>query len=367
MLFFSCKDSFLSESDLRNNLDLTEKGSDEPLDILKSEDFGNSLEKITYLEKAAEIGDRFSIEDDNFFAEISDITIDDSDNLYVADSKMHRIFKFNSKHELILAFGRQGQGPGEFTGELMISVGNDGKIYISDHGNFRLLIFTSEGILLKQFPLPRNTYDKVVADSKGEMYLFSENGFFIMDHFDASFNYIQSFLDLKYLLEFPIESPPERIFRQLMKMSPTSSFVFKFISHKDELCVVLNNSHAVICMDEKRETKTQFKVEHPRFIDDLTNRLKVAKKKKKWINAIRSAFIDNRGNISLCYYNLKINTPEIYRYRRNGEFVDTMRFEGHNTSSKCIITTCDSGGNFYGIDHENHKISIYKIKEGPKI
>jgi len=367
LLFFSCRDSSLSESDLRNGTGLIERRSDEPLEILKSENSGDNLEKITYLEKTAEIEDWFQNDDYNFFAEISDISIDDSDNLYVADSKMHRIFKFNSNHEFILAFGRQGQGPGEFTGELMISAGNDGKIYISDHSNYRLLIFTSEGILLKQFPLPRSTYDKVISNSRGEMFLFSESGFFIMDHFDTSFNYIQSFLDPKYLLKFPIESPPERIYRQLMRMPPSSSFVFKMMSHEDELCVVFNNSHTIICVDEKRDIKTQFRVAHPRFIDDLTIRLKIAKKEKKWINAIRSAFFDDRGNISLLYYNSKINIPEIYRYQKNGEFVDTLRFESLNTSSKCIVTTCNSVGNFYGIDHENAKIVIYKIKYSPKI
>jgi len=358
MLFISCRESELSELDVRDNLGLDEKRSNESFNI-NHEEFEDSLNKITYLVKTAEIGDSFSSDENDFFAEISDITIDNSDYLYVADSKMHRVFKFDSKHNFIFSFGRQGQGPGEFTGRLMISA-RDNKIYVSDHGNYRLLIFSSEGILLKQFPLPRNTYDRVIANSRGDMFLLSESGFFILDHYDASFKYIQSLLDLEYLLEFPLEFPPEKIYRQLMKMSPTSSFVLKLISNKDEICLVLNNSHSVICLDEHLNIKKQFRIEHPRFIADLKKRLTISKQKENWINAFGSAFFDNNGNICICYYNAITNIPEIYRYRASGEFIDTIRIAEFNPSSNRIVEYCDSERNFYGIDIEKSKILVYR-------
>jgi|GEM_PF-4882872 len=359
---YACKNSSIIESNRKDNLDNSDNlAQSNPLNIPKSEYFGSNVEKITNLEKVAEIKDGFSNEEYNFFADISDITIDGINNLFVADSKLHKIFKFNEKHEFVLSFGREGQGPGEFAGRLKISAGNDGNIYVSDHGNYRFLIFSSDGILLKQFPLPKNTYDRVIANSKGEMYLYSESGFFVLDRFNSSFHYIESFFDLEYMLEFPIVSPPKKIYKSLLRWPLASRHVHKLISAKDILCIVFNNSHIVICMDQNKILINQFRIEHPRLINDVKKRLQNAKKNDYWINTFGSVFFDNDGNVCLCYYNSKLNSPEIYRYRANGKFLDTLRIPSLRASSNRIIQACDNLGNYYGINQELPNIAIYKI------
>lgn len=163
------------------------------------------------------------------------------------------------------------------------------------------------------------------------------------------------------MFEFPIVSPPKKIYKKLMRSFPASGYVHKLISAEDILCMVFNNSHIVLCMDENRNLINQFRIEHPRLIIDLRNRLLDAKKNNTWINTFGSVFFDNHRNICFCYYNSKLNSPEIYRYRLNGEFVDTLRINGFRISSNRIIQACDSSGNYYGIDQDRPNISIYKI------
>jgi len=145
----------------------------EPLNIPEIDQTGIDLEKITYIEKIGEIKESFSKEEYNFFANITDLCVDKNDNLYVADSKLHKIFKFNKDQEFLLSFGWEGQGPGEFVGRLRMSVGNDNNIYITDLRSFKLSVYSLYGEFIRQFRLPMFLYDMAIANSQGDIYLLS--------------------------------------------------------------------------------------------------------------------------------------------------------------------------------------------------
>lgn len=135
----------------------------------------------------------------------------------------------------------------------------------------------------------------------------------------------------------------------------------KLLSKDDHLFVIFNNSQIVVHFDQNNEIVNQFKIDHPRFIKDYRKRLQDAKKKGGWINCFGSAFLDDNECICLCYYNSDLSIPEIYRYRRNGKFVDTIRIKDLKVRSSRIIKACDSLGNFYGIDREFPQIAVYRI------
>ena len=174
----------------------------EPLKIPSVDQSDAELEKIAFLEKIGEIKEGFSDEEDNFFAHITDLCIDKKDNLYVADSKLHKIFKFNKNREYLTSFGREGQGPGEFTGRLTIRAGNDGNIYVSDRGNHRFCVFSINGEFIRQHPIPKNTHDYALVNSEGNIFLLSESGINVIDCFDSKLRYINSFIEMKYHLNF---------------------------------------------------------------------------------------------------------------------------------------------------------------------
>ena len=360
----ACNNSPIADSgDETNTVESISSIYIEPLKIPSVDQSEAALEKITYLEKIGEIEEGFSAEEDSFFAQITDLCIDKNNNIYVADSKLHTIFKFNKNREYITSFGKEGQGPGEFTGRLRISAGNDGNIYVSDHGNNRFCAFSLNGELIRQQPLPKNSYDYAVANSEGNTFLLSKNGFNVIDCFDPEYKYLDSFIEMKYHLNFPFGYPPKLIFKNLLLRPPISGEVLKTISINDDLFVIFNNSLVVMSYDRTNKLIAQFRIDHPRIIDDLKNQLDNARKNRGWIYPIGSIFVDNNGSLCFCYYNSQLSLPEIYRYEENGIFIDTLRVKDSYTRSNQIVEACDSAGNFFGIDENFSKISIYKYEE----
>ncbi len=172
-------------------------------------------DKITYLKKVGEIKEGFSNEEENFFVKITDLCVDQENNLYVADSGLHKIFKFDAFGNFVYSFGQTGQGPSEFLGRLRINVGNDNNLYITDDRHFRLFSFTKDGEFIGQFNLPRYKYDYAVVNAEGEIFLLSESGLNIIDHFDSKLKYRSSLIEMKYCLDFPFQLPPRNTLMQL--------------------------------------------------------------------------------------------------------------------------------------------------------
>ena len=332
----------------------------ENLDIEKVEQSDVDLERITFAQKVAEIYEDIS-EEDIFFVKVSDICVTRENHVFVADSRLCKIFKFDNQFNYLNSFGQQGQGPGDLLGDLKINVGNDNKLYITDNNSYRLIVYSLDGQFLDQFSLPGKAYDKIVANSKGEIYILSPSGFKIIDCYDSSFNYQDSMLDMNYQVCFFYEKPSIRIFGRISSRL-TAMEIHKFLSKDDNLFVVFNNSQAVVQLDQNNKVVNRFRVEHPRFVEDYKRRLKVASKNGAWINCFGSVFLDNKGLICLCYYNESLKIPEVYRYRKDGKFVDTVRFKNIFRQSNAMLFSCDSSGNYYGVDN-NSSIAVYRIMD----
>jgi len=320
----------------------------------------SDLEKITYLRKVGEIRDGFCVDKYNYFVKISSICVDAQNNLYLADSGLHRIFKFNSQGEYISSFGSEGQGPGEFVGTLRISVGNDNKLYVTDDGNWRLLIFTLQGEFIRQFPLPRFIYDRALANSKGEIYLLSPSGLKVIDLYDSNMKLKESLLEMKYHLDFLYEHPSRKIIN-FMAIRPSINEIKKILTKDDHFFVVFNNSQIVIHLDQNNKIVNQFRIKHPRFVNDYKIRLKAVTSKGGWMRCFGSIFFDRGENICLSYYNASLELQEVYRYIKNGDFIDTLRIESKQKIINELMSECDDKGNFYSISTDATKIIIYRI------
>ncbi len=74
-----------------------------------------------------------------------------SGRLYVADPRNHKIRVYNSADgKFLFEFGKRGKEDGELNFPTNLSSRN-GKLYVSDTGNFRIQIFDLEGKFLKKF------------------------------------------------------------------------------------------------------------------------------------------------------------------------------------------------------------------------
>jgi uncharacterized protein (TIGR03663 family) len=79
-----------------------------------------------------------------------DVAVGPDGSIYVADTRNHRIQKFDASGNFVLAWGSQGGGagavgPGQFNEPWGLAVGPDGSVYVADTWNHRVQKFNADG------------------------------------------------------------------------------------------------------------------------------------------------------------------------------------------------------------------------------
>ena len=72
--------------------------------------------------------------------------------IYVADTGNNKILTFDLDGEFISEFGSGGSKNGQFNGPTDVEVINN-RLFVADRGNYRMQVFTKEGIYIKKFAL----------------------------------------------------------------------------------------------------------------------------------------------------------------------------------------------------------------------
>jgi len=335
-------------------------------------------EKITYVQKTGEIKEGFpSDKEINFFWKITGICCDREGNLYVADAGWNKISKLNSEGRYIMSFGREGAGPGEFLGtargrNLRISFGNDGNIYVMDHGAWRLSVFTQNGVFIKQFKLQPYTNDTPVVNSYGDIYLLSNSGVRVVDRYDSNFRFKASLFDFESHFQFPYWKPQSLTFRR----KANERDVLKLITKDDHLVIISNFSLRVFVFDPNNKKINEFKIDEKGFEDDFKKRLKqlkeenkkLKKKARRGSGEVTSifivpfyAFLDNDDNLCLNYLRSD-KVRVIYRYKIDGAFLGTWILPNDASIVKCS----NNQGYLFSPLELNTKIGIYSISLSAK-
>jgi DNA-binding beta-propeller fold protein YncE len=122
--------------------------------------------------------------------------------LYVVDggsleSRHHRVSVFGADGAHLFDFGQRGAEPGEFNFPTNLCIGRDGRVYVSDTGNFRVQVFDADGKFLDSVGTVGTALGSF-ARPKG-VALDSEDHLYVVD---AAFNNIQIFDRDKRLLLF---------------------------------------------------------------------------------------------------------------------------------------------------------------------
>jgi hypothetical protein len=99
-----------------------------------------------------EVQDLFTIgafdgEDWETFAGISSLAFDGDGNLFILDDRSSRVVKVDSRGHFVAEFGREGEGPGEFTRPGWLSVTAGGEVRVFDHRQQRFTFFHPDGTL----------------------------------------------------------------------------------------------------------------------------------------------------------------------------------------------------------------------------
>ena len=69
------------------------------------------------------------------------IAINSEDEIYVPEHNNHRVSVFTSQGEYLTYFGSYGSGPEQFQNPRGIAVDQSGMIYVADYANNRVLVF----------------------------------------------------------------------------------------------------------------------------------------------------------------------------------------------------------------------------------
>jgi hypothetical protein len=107
------------------------------------------------------LGDIDTSDENLAFNGPEDIALEGNGNIYVLDSRNHRIQKFSPELKHLATFGRRGQGPAEFNFPQSIALDSQGMIYVLDGYQKRIQILTPEGKDHKIITVPKLTLDRM--------------------------------------------------------------------------------------------------------------------------------------------------------------------------------------------------------------
>lgn len=127
--------------------------------IYKFDDKGNQLFQIVKPENGQETFDGYI-----------DFSVDNKENIYVADSKTKKIYIYNNEGVFLYAFGKQGISKGEFKSIIKITADENGDIYVLDMYNSRVQAFNNEGKFLWLCKIGAMTVpDEITIDKEGKI------------------------------------------------------------------------------------------------------------------------------------------------------------------------------------------------------
>lgn len=119
------------------------------------------------------------------------VTLDSSNNIYVADSLSNRIVKFTAGGTYLTQWGGLGTGNGQFAnyGPIGLAVDSSNNVYVADEYNNRLEKFDSNGNYLTQWGSSLGSPRFVAVDNSDNVYVTDVNNY-IIEKFDQNGNYL---------------------------------------------------------------------------------------------------------------------------------------------------------------------------------
>jgi len=111
---------------------------------------------------------------DALFAQPVGLITGEDGTRYVLDGKDMRVLKFDREGSYLGSFGREGEGPGEFSRPVALAMLPGETILIADDGNRRLSRFTTDGRFLDSITLQREL-GQIRVDHDGTVYLHGQS------------------------------------------------------------------------------------------------------------------------------------------------------------------------------------------------
>jgi DNA-binding beta-propeller fold protein YncE len=237
--------------------------------------FTENEKNYVMLEKVNQLTD--SIDQEEFLAFPRAIAADDKGNIYVFDTIMVKIFKYDRDLKLVKSFGQQGQGPTDF---MVPHRGTDVGLYCTDEKLYVLIGKSKQLIVLDKDlnyvgefrqKLPERYLTRHFTVNKdGDFVFYSRTGNGIWWVYDHEMKFKSKFsIDLK-LFEFLFFEPPRCLFEN---MSNTNKIEIKHdIAKNSKLLVYCKDTSSLFVFNNNRLEK-RFNLYSRKILDKFKPRL----------------------------------------------------------------------------------------------
>lgn len=116
----------------------------------------------------------------------TDVALGNDGRIYVVDGGNHRVLAFDRNGKYLLSIGRRGSAEGQFKDPVGIGTDDKGRVYVADTGNHRIQVFGSDGHFQYAFPIVDNGLAvrpiDVAADASGSrIYVTGNNNHKVME------------------------------------------------------------------------------------------------------------------------------------------------------------------------------------------
>jgi DNA-binding beta-propeller fold protein YncE len=115
----------------------------------------------------------------------TDVAVGSDGRIFVVDGGNHRIVAFDRNGKYLLTIGSKGSGEGQFKDPVGVGTDGKGRVYVADTGNHRIQVFGTEGRFQYAFPVVDSGLAirpiDVAADASGaKIYVSGNNNHKVM-------------------------------------------------------------------------------------------------------------------------------------------------------------------------------------------
>lgn len=290
--------------------------------------FSNSFERVFRQKEIITLS-----QSNELIGHIRAFQVDDEGNLWILDSKIGNIKKYNERGDLVFSFGRKGDGPGEFMAPFGFFISKD-NIYVVDPKRRAIFIFDKNGKFKDSFKIKDGR--EIKLDRKGSKIIVSapwvesKEGGHCIHVYDIKGKLVKSFLPI-----------PEIILKNMF-----SDWVYFDLDEENNIYAVSEMEYKIYKFTENGELLKTFSKINKYYTPPPSKPFKGPYLKEaldKWIrswthitgvNTLKSLLIVGLKNIEPEYYILDI-------YNLNGDYI----LGGLKTSYRLLHT--DKKGNLY--------------------
>jgi hypothetical protein len=242
-----------------------------------------------------------------------DIQVDSQDQIYVLDAEDVNIKMYDKNGIWLRNYGRRGQGPGEFTTISDFAVSHDGKIFILDTQQHRVLVLKPDGTSDSSF-MVKGSCLRLKVDERGQVYLQQNISFIrkgdygsydmemILKRTDANGKNLFEYGRFPYLRFVWGPKKTERGTRIIPHQSREAHTTVWIVGKDNRLYVGNSGNYLITVLNRKGKPLFKFgreftQIKHPLYNPDLAH--------PKYYPAFYSRyfFIDDDENLWLKQYN----------------------------------------------------------------